>query len=169
MQSRPQALKHNERKPSNPAAGPSALGTEPAWQSQAQREKRGCQARGQRKSCKRWGFMPHYSPGLCPESSLEPHNFPSSAQWGKQRPPHSLPCSLGHQTLQPTSASFLPNKDPAAGPGSPQSPLHTPGPMLPPSLCLLWHPLFRAASLAPTSIPIEVLPFTDQVRLQRHS
>lgn len=42
---RPQALEHSERKPSNAAAGPSALRTEPVWQSQAPGEERGDPAR----------------------------------------------------------------------------------------------------------------------------
>lgn len=122
VQSRPQALEHNERKPGNPAAGPSALGTETAWQSQAQGEERGCQARGQREKLQvlgvhAWGTLPQIPPRL--------------SQLSKQQPSHSRgnrslhtpsPCSLGNQTPSPFLLLLLPDKDPVGGPESPRSP-----------------------------------------------
>lgn len=63
VQSRPRALAHNERKPSNEKHCYWAL---------CPREKaelkgvRRCQAGGQRGSCKHWRFMPHFTPGSAP-------------------------------------------------------------------------------------------------------
>lgn len=63
VQSRPQALAHNKRKPSNEKHCYWAL---------CPREKaelkgvRRCQAGGQRGSCKHWRFMPHFTPGSAP-------------------------------------------------------------------------------------------------------
>lgn len=69
------------------------------------------------------GFMPHYTPGSAPDSSQSPHlSKHHPLQGGTNKGLHiPSPCLLGQQTLQSNSLLPLLTKDPAVGPGSPQS------------------------------------------------
>lgn len=127
MQSRPRAFEPNERKPGNPGAGPSALGTEPAWQSQA-REETGCQARGQREKLQ----MPGVHASL--HSQALSQMLPGAPQLSKHRPllcavreqtpPHSTPLLTRKQTMQPTSAPFPSLSRPCSRPHAASSSAH---------------------------------------------
>lgn len=122
MLNRPQALEHSERKPSNAAAGPSALRTEPVWQSQAPGEERGDPARGQRGKLQTLGVHASLSSGSLPHPPWSPTALQAQP-----------PCQRGGNRTHPLFFLLTRTSDPAANfcsfpsskktenrPGSPQ-------------------------------------------------
>lgn len=112
-------------------------------------------------SCKRRGFMPHYTqavsqilPGAPQLSRLILRSVEEEA---------STLFSLLTGAPDP-AADFRSFRFPiktTEGPGSPKGPPHTPGPMPPPSLCSPWHPLHGAAFPPPA--------FHRRIKLPHHS
>lgn len=169
MLSRPQALEHNERKPSNAAAaGPSAWGQSQLGKAKLEGDERVPDLGMKVKAANAGGFMPHYTLGSAPNSSQSPTalQVPSWAQWRKQKPPYTSPCLLGQQTMQSNSGHASPTADPATDPGSPQnSDTHTTP--LPPSFCA--HPRNHAWGRLP--VPCFHFPPRSQLHIkpQDHS
>lgn len=121
MLNRPQASEHSERKPSNAAAGPSALRTEPVWQSQALGEERGDRARRQRGKLHTLGVHASLSSGSLPHPPWSPTALQAQPPLGGGN--RTLPLfSLLTRTSDPAAnfCSFPFSKKTENRPGSPR-------------------------------------------------
>lgn len=126
MLNRPQALEHNEKKPSNAAAGPSALRTGPAWQSQAQGEERGHRARGQRGKLQTPGVHASLHSGCVPNPPWSPTALQAHPPLGGGRSLHTLfPSHWGTRPCSRFPLLPLPNKDHRRTRVTKRSPAHT--------------------------------------------
>ena len=118
---RPRALENSERKPSNAAAGPSALRTEPVWQSQAPGEERGDPARGQRGKLQTLGVHASLSSGSLPHPPWSPTALQAQPPRREGNRTHPL-FSLLTRTSDPAAnfCSFPSSKKTENRPGSSQ-------------------------------------------------